>query len=251
MRHLFLLMVTLVATPVAAFELALPIACTPGDDCWVVRHVDQAAGPDAADYRCGRLTGDGHDGTDFAVPDLAAVSRGVAVLASAPGVVRGTRDGMPDIDVSSPGAPSVKDRECGNGVVIDHEGGWQTQYCHLRRGSVAVAKGDRVETGAVLGQVGMSGEASFPHLHLSVRHDGEELDPFTSQPAGDGCGKAGTLLWNASATAKLDYDALPISGVGVATGPVDAAGLAEGCTIRRRSRRRHRRSWSGRGRSVR
>ena len=228
MRHLSLLVLVALAMPAAALELSLPIACSPGRDCWVVRYVDQAAGPEIADFRCGRLTGDAHDGTDFAVPDLASVSRGVAVLAAASGTVLGTRDGMPDVDVSSPGAASVKDRECGNGVVLDHGEGWQTQYCHLRRGSVAVVKGDRLRAGAVLGQVGMSGEASFPHLHLSVRRDDEELDPFTSQPAGAGCGKAGALLWDAGAAAVLDYDPMPITGVGLATGPVEADGLAQG-----------------------
>ena len=70
-----------------------------------------------------------------------------------------------------------RDRNCGNGVVIRHADGWETQYCHLRRGSVQVAEGDRVEAGEPLGLVGMSGEANFPHVHLSVRRDGDRHRP--------------------------------------------------------------------------
>ena len=51
-------------------------------------------------------------------------SAGVPVLAAAPGVVRGTRDGETDRLVRSDiERAAVKDRECGNGVVIDHGGG--------------------------------------------------------------------------------------------------------------------------------
>jgi hypothetical protein len=100
------------------------------------------------------------------------------VLAAAPGTVTGTRDGMPDIAQGSPDAPDVTDRECGNGVVIDHGGGWVTQYCHMKQGSIAVEDGRRVGAGTVLGQVGLSGQSEFPHLHLSLRRDDRPVDPF-------------------------------------------------------------------------
>ena len=41
----------------------------------------------------------------------------------------------------------------GNGVVIDHGGGWISQYSHLRSGSVRVHPGDRVSAGQPLGLV--------------------------------------------------------------------------------------------------
>ena len=116
-----------------ALRLDLPVACDMARLCAVQNYFDHDPGPGARDYACGRLTYDGHQGTDFRVPDLPAMTRGVAVIAAAPGRVRAIRDGMADRDVREPGAAKVEGREAGNAVVIDHGGGWETQYSHLRR----------------------------------------------------------------------------------------------------------------------
>lgn len=177
-----------------AFELAFPADCRLGDTCFIQQFFDHDAGEGAADFTCGPLVYDGHDGTDIALPSLAAMAAGTAVLAAAPGTVTGIRDGMADIAANDPAAPSVENRECGNGVVIDHGDGWETQYCHMRQGSVSVAGGQKVETGTPLGLIGMSGQAEFPHVHLSVRHNGTEIDPFA--PNLQTCGEAPTdTLW--------------------------------------------------------
>jgi len=186
-RYLWLLL--LAPAQAGAFQLGFPVQCTLGETCFIQQYHDHDAGPAATDFTCGPLSYDGHDGTDIAVPTLAAMAAGVTVLAAAPGLVLGIRDGMRD---GQPG-PDVKDRECGNGVLIDHGGGWQTQYCHLRQGSVVVLKGDSVATGRPLGLIGQSGQAEFPHLHLAVRRNGEELDPFS--PEATTCGAAGDDLW--------------------------------------------------------
>ena len=107
------------AFPAGAFDFAQPIACTLGETCHVQNYVDRDPGPGTADVGCGNLTYDGHDGTDFALPNLAAMQAGVQVLAAAPGRVRGIRDGMPDIAISDPAAPPLNGRDCGNGVAID------------------------------------------------------------------------------------------------------------------------------------
>ena len=111
-------------------QLAFPLDCTLGQDCHIQQYMDQDPSAAARDYRCSGLTYDGHKGTDFALPDRAAMAAGVTVRAAAAGVVRGLRDGMAE------GAPlsEVQGRECGNGVVIDLGRGWETQYCHLKRG---------------------------------------------------------------------------------------------------------------------
>ncbi len=200
-----------------ALELELPMRCTPGLDCWVVHHVDHDPGPGVRDFACGTLAYDGHDGVDFAVADLAAMARGVEVRAAAAGVVRAVRDGEPDERVEERGRAAVAGRECGNGVLLDHGDGWQTQYCHLRRGSVVVAAGDRVAAGAPLGLVGLSGLTSFPHLHFEVRQGRRTIDPFTARPVGDGgCGADESGLWRPEAAAGLGYVAVPLSGLGVA-----------------------------------
>ncbi len=68
--------------------------------------------------------------------------------------------------------------DCGNGLVIDHGDGWQTQYCQRKQGSVRGNNGQTVAAGDVLGQVGLSGRTLFPHLHISARKDGETVGPF-------------------------------------------------------------------------
>jgi hypothetical protein len=199
----------------AALELTLPLACTPGADCWLVRLVDHDPGPGFADHRCGTLGSNGHDGTDFALADPQRMAAGVPVLAAAAGEVRGVRDGMPDQPPEGRLLHDFTDRNCGNGVAIRHADGWETQYCHLRRGSVLVAAGERVTAGQRLGLVGMSGEANFPHVHLSVRRDGVAIDPFTGLPGGERCGAVAEPLWSPGLRQGLAYVEVPIAVVGL------------------------------------
>lgn len=161
-------------------ELGLPLDCTLGETCFIQNYVDADLGPDGSDFTCGGLSYDGHKGTDFALPSMREMEAGVTVRAAAPGKVRALRDGMPDTGLDGTPVGALGGKECGNGVVIDHGDGWQTQYCHLKQGSVIVARGDRVEAGTALGEVGLSGRTEFPHLHLSVRHDGLVVDPFNT-----------------------------------------------------------------------
>jgi len=63
----------------------------------------------------------------------------------------------------------------GRAVLIDHGQGWSTLYAHLS--AVHVAVGDRLEGGEHIGDVGVSGNATGPHLHIEVRHNGVARDP--------------------------------------------------------------------------
>lgn len=209
--------------PAGAFDLALPLDCTLNESCFVQHLFDHDSGPGTRDFACGALTYDGHDGTDIALPSLAAMAQGVTVRAAAPGVVRGARDGMPDIVVSDPAAPPLDGRDCGNGVAIRHDDGWETQYCHMKRGSIVVKPGDRVAAGTPLGQVGLSGNTEFPHLHLTLRRDGQEVDPWAPE-AGEGCGPAGADLWQGDLT-------VPPGGIittGLATAIPEYAAVKQG-----------------------
>ncbi len=173
------------------FSLALPIDCNLGKDCFIQQYVDQNPGPEAVDFTCGPLSYDGHKGTDFALHDLRAMTDGVAVLAAAEGYVRAIRDGEPDTGA----AQAASGKDCGNGVLLEHSAGWATQYCHLKRDSILVSEGDYVTTGAVLGEVGLSGRSEFPHLHISVRRDDAVIDPFAPDAPGT-CGQTdGSTLW--------------------------------------------------------
>lgn len=174
--------------------LDLPLECELGKTCYIQQYVDRDPGPGQRDFACGALANDGHLGTDIAVPTLADMDGGVAVLAAAAGKVRRTRDGMPDIDATDPLAPDLTDHECGNGVAIGHGNGWETQYCHLREGSVSVKSGQKVEAGTLIGLVGMSGLATFPHVHFSVRKGKRVIDPFLRNMTLP-CGADGPSMW--------------------------------------------------------
>jgi murein DD-endopeptidase MepM/ murein hydrolase activator NlpD len=56
----------------------------------------------------------------------------------------------------------------GNFVAVDHGDGSIGLYLHSPQGGIRVAVGDRVSAGQVLGVVGRSGLAGFPHLHFIV-----------------------------------------------------------------------------------
>lgn len=206
--------------------LQLPIDCVMGERCVVQNYVDHDPGPDRRDYACGRLSYDGHTGTDIRLPDHVAMREGVAVLAAAAGVVRATRDGMVDVDMRQADPATLKNQGGGNSVVLDHGDGWQTIYGHFRQGSVAVKPGDRVEAGQRLGLVGLSGLTVFPHVHFEVRHGNRVIDPFVGPDStpGDGaaCNTSRSPLWSAEAAAGLVYRETAGLVAGFATDRPDA-----------------------------
>ena len=203
-----------------AFEL--PVACAMGEDCFIQNYVDQDPGPGASDYTCGTLAYDGDRGTDFRVRDYVAMEEGVAVTAAAAGAVLRTRDGVADVNLREIGADAVAGKEAGNAVIIDHGGGWETQYSHLRQGSVAVAPGQRVEVGDRLGLIGLSGNTEFPHVEFAVRHGGEPVDPFVGLAPGTGCGRPAESLWSVAAQSQLAYVSTTLLGAGFAAEAPDA-----------------------------
>ncbi len=203
------------AVPASAGEFSLipPIQCDLTNDCYIQQFVDHEPGPTVRDFNCGKLSYDGHKGTDFALPTLARMAQGTAVIASASGTVRGVRDGMPDTGFTEATAKDIEGRECGNGIVISHAAGWETQYCHLLNGSAAVKPGQYVTAGEFLGHVGMSGRAEFPHVHLSVRKNGQVIDPFDPQ---------GRITCDAPVTDSLWADPPPFRAAGIITVGISA-----------------------------
>jgi hypothetical protein len=132
---------------------------------------------------------------------MTVMRAGVAVLAAADGEVVGVRDGEKDVSIRVISKAAVVGRECGNGILLRHPSGWETQYCHLANGSVSISKGQHVKRGQVLGKVGLSGATEFPHLHLSVRHNRNIVDPFSPKAQSGQCGSEQSL-WD-EVTAKL------------------------------------------------
>ncbi len=97
-----------------------------------------------------------HTGQDFAVPI------GTPVRAVGSGTV---------VKVSCGGAFGIE-------IVVEHPGGYYTQYAHLA--AVAVDQGERVSPGQWIGQSGTSGNSTGPHLHFEVRvtpQMGSSVDP--------------------------------------------------------------------------
>jgi murein DD-endopeptidase MepM/ murein hydrolase activator NlpD len=64
----------------------------------------------------------------------------------------------------------------GNFVVIDHGGNLATAYGH--QSSIAVACGQQVAQGQVIGYSGCTGHCTGPHVHFEVRIDGNPVDPM-------------------------------------------------------------------------
>jgi murein DD-endopeptidase MepM/ murein hydrolase activator NlpD len=64
----------------------------------------------------------------------------------------------------------------GNLVVLDNGGNLATAYAH--QSAIAVACGQHVDQGQVIGYVGCTGNCTGPHLHFEVRINGQAVDPL-------------------------------------------------------------------------
>lgn len=201
-----------------------PARCVIGDDCWYLAYVDLDAGDAYRDHRCGVRSYEGHKGTDVAPADPDGAP--VEVLAAAAGAVIGVRDGLDDSPLRD-GDGSRQGVECGNGVRIDHGGGWTSQYCHLRRGSVTARRGARVAAGDMLGLIGSSGRSELPHLHFQVERGGAPVDPFTGAGPADAarCDASGShpgALWRNPGDPRLAaYAPTVVHRAGMTTGRPD------------------------------
>lgn len=101
-----------------------------------------------------------HGGVDLAAP------AGAAIVAPAAGTV------------AFAGTWSIR----GNVVVLDHGAGVHSVYAHAS--SIAVAAGQPVTRGQILGRVGSTGLSTGPHLHWEVRVAGVAVEPleWTQRP---------------------------------------------------------------------
>jgi len=98
----------------------------------------------------GAYNGKGHNGIDLGSP------LGTPVKAALSGTVIGT--GNTD---AYRGCYSA-----GKWIMIKHVNGLSTMYGHLSQ--ISVVTGQAVATGQIIGNVGATGYATGPHLHLSV-----------------------------------------------------------------------------------
>ncbi|PKP95351.1 MAG: M23 family peptidase [Alphaproteobacteria bacterium HGW-Alphaproteobacteria-14] len=61
-------------------------------------------------------------------------------------------------------------------ISINHGASMETRYAHMSR--LAVAAGDNIKKGDLIGYVGSTGRSTGPHLHYEVRVDGLAVNPI-------------------------------------------------------------------------
>lgn len=98
-----------------------------------------------------------HLGTDYAAP------MGTPIMSTAAGVVIASR----------------YTRFNGNYVKVRHNSVYTTQYLHMSKRAVKV--GQHVDQGQVIGYVGMTGEATGPHVCYRFWKNGKQVNPLTQQ----------------------------------------------------------------------
>jgi len=67
-------------------------------------------------------------------------------------------------------------RVYGNYIILEHEGGYETVYGHLKE--IKVELHDRVSSGTIIGAVGSTGMSTGPHLHFEIRRKGAPTNPL-------------------------------------------------------------------------
>ena len=127
----------------------------------------------------------GHEGTDFGLVGhvISQLAGSVDVFAVSGGKVVAKADGNTDLCFYKiPPPPSgsrasdfvfcindKNDAKEANFVAILQDDGVIAYYYHLKKDTIAVNVGDRVDCGQFLGKIGSSGVSSAPHLHLTLQ----------------------------------------------------------------------------------
>lgn len=163
----------------SAIPLTFPVDCKLGSDCYIQQYMSDTTAANARDYVGGHLTSSNHNGTDIALPAFSQIKSNIRVVAVADGTVTAVQDNEPD-HYNRNYTTNAQTNTCGNEVSIQHAAGWQSQYCHMKYESIVVKPGESVKAGQTIGYVGASGVADYPHLHLTVRQNGQVVDPFVA-----------------------------------------------------------------------
>ena len=88
------------------------------------------------------------------------------------------------VRVTGPGTVLSAGSQGGYGLAVDvdHGSGIVTRYGHMSR--LSVVKGQKLESGAIVGLAGSTGRSTGPHLHYETRVDGDAVDPAPWLEAG-------------------------------------------------------------------
>lgn len=63
----------------------------------------------------------------------------------------------------------------GRSILVDHGNGMKTLYAHM--GKVFVEEGEEITTDKPLGEVGLTGRTTGPHLHMEIIKDDSRVNP--------------------------------------------------------------------------
>ena len=61
-------------------------------------------------------------------------------------------------------------------IIVSHGNGYETYYAHLSK--ISVTEGQELRQGEYLGDVGMTGRSTGPHLHYEVRIGNSPVNPY-------------------------------------------------------------------------
>ena len=144
--------------------------------------MDRDATAGILDWDCTGFTYDGHQGHDIVLRSFGEQDVGSPIFAALDGTVVALHDGEFDRRTAWSGGALA------NYVVLDHGGGHQTFYYHMRSNSVAVTLNQVVTAGTQLGLAASSGFSDWPHLHFESQLNGVAYEPYagncqTSNPS--------------------------------------------------------------------
>jgi murein DD-endopeptidase MepM/ murein hydrolase activator NlpD len=97
--------------------------------------------------------------------------KGVDFVAPIGTKIRATADGVVDFAGVQQGY--------GNVVILKHHNNYSTLYAHMRAFEKGIRPGAKVQQGDFLGEVGMTGLTTGPHVHYEFRIGGMHRDPMT------------------------------------------------------------------------
>ncbi len=65
----------------------------------------------------------------------------------------------------------------GNCIILEHGSGFETLYGHLSK--VMVKRGQKIDIGQQIGNIGSTGRSTGPHLHYEVHQHGKRINPIS------------------------------------------------------------------------
>ncbi len=70
---------------------------------------------------------------------------------------------------------ATRNKVLGRYVILSHENCFETIFAHMHK--TLVKKGDKVQRGQIIGQIGNTGRSTGSHLHYGVRYNDKSIDP--------------------------------------------------------------------------